>query len=68
MRAFLKELFGLFVDDGNLAIALVIWVGLCGLGLPRMLLPNGWNAPILFAGCAIILVFNVMRRARAKGE
>ncbi len=63
-RAWLAELLGLFVDDGRLAIAIVLWLGVCGLVLPRLPLPRLWPAPILFAGLIGVLFESVLRRAR----
>jgi hypothetical protein len=64
----LKETLGLFVDDGSLALALILWVAIAGLGLPRMPLPLAWDAPILFVGCVLILVVTVIRSALGREE
>jgi hypothetical protein len=66
LAVFLKELWGLFVDDGSLALALLAWVALCALGLPRLPVPAVWDGPLLFAGCVVILVLAVLRTARGK--
>ncbi|HEU4825924.1 MAG TPA: hypothetical protein VFS85_05555 [Dongiaceae bacterium] len=66
LAAILRELWSLFVDDGRLALALVIWVALGGIGLPLSPIPPAWDAPALFVGCVVILVFNVMRSMRRK--
>jgi hypothetical protein len=66
LMAILKELWNLFVDDGRLALALVIWVAAGGIGLPLSPIPPAWDAPALFVGCTVILVFNVMRSVRRK--
>ena len=60
----LKELWNLFVDDGRLAIALVAWVALCGTVFPRIEIAADVEAPILFLGCLIILIVNVLRSVR----
>ena len=60
----LREVFGLFVDDGSLALAILIWIAVVGLALPAFGLPSAWRAIILFAGCALILAENVARSAR----
>jgi hypothetical protein len=65
LRAILSEIVHLFVDDGSLALALVAWcavVGVAGLVLPGLLLASG---PVLFLGCAVILLGTVVRAARA---
>ena len=71
LGAILKELWGLFVDDGSLALALIAWVAICAVGLPRLPVPALWDGPVLFLGCVVILVFTVVRAGRAdsgKGE
>ena len=62
----LKEALGLFVDDGSLALALILWVAIAGFGLPPMPLPPAWDAPLLFVGCVLILVVTVIRSARGR--
>lgn len=60
----LAEIYGLFVDDGIFAVAIIAWVALGWLVLPRLGLPAGWQGPILFLGLAAILVESAARRAR----
>jgi hypothetical protein len=60
----LRELWGLFIDDGSLALALVLWCVIVGLILPRAVLLGDWNAPALFLGCILILLMNVASAAR----
>jgi hypothetical protein len=62
----LRELLGLFVDDGSLALALLAWTAAAGLGLPGLRLPASFAAPILFLGYLIILFENLARTARRK--
>jgi hypothetical protein len=59
-----RELWGLFVDDGSLALALVLWCAAAGLILPRLISSSAWNAPILFVGCLAILLVNVALAVR----
>jgi hypothetical protein len=58
-----RELVGLFVDDGSLALALVGWVAAVALLLP-LVAGVEWRPAILLAGCIAILVENVGRAAR----
>jgi hypothetical protein len=58
------EVFGLFVDDGSFAVAILVWLGLCWLLLPRIGVPPAAMGPVLFAGLAAILVESAARRAR----
>jgi hypothetical protein len=59
-----KQLIGLFVEDGTLAILLIIWVGIAALVLPRVPIDSSWDGVILFAGCVAILIENVIRASR----
>jgi hypothetical protein len=60
----LRELWGLFIDDGSLALALVVWCALAALALPRLLPLSDWDAPVLFLGCLVILLANVAVSAK----
>lgn len=62
--AALRQLWRLFVDDGSLAGALVLWCGCAGFLLPRLIPSSGWNAPILFIGCVAILLANIAMAVR----
>jgi hypothetical protein len=62
LRAVVREILGLFVDDGSFAIAILAWLGLCWLALPR--LPSAVGGLLLFLGLALILLESVLRRAR----
>lgn len=61
----LRELWSLFIDDGSLALALVLWCIGAGLILPRTVSFGDWNAPVFFLGCILILLANVALAARA---
>ena len=64
LRAVFAEVFGLFVDDGALAVALVGWCAALGIGVwivPALVPIAG---PVLLVGCALILVGNVVRTVR----
>lgn len=58
-----KELFGLFVDDVPFTLTIVVWLGAGYTFLPRVGLDAIWDAPLLFLGCATILVESVRRAA-----
>jgi hypothetical protein len=64
--AVLRELFGLFVDDGSLALmilAVVLLAGLVATFMPDLQLAAG--AMLLF-GCLGVLLANVTRAARCR--
>ena len=57
------EFIGLFVDDGSLAVAVLLWLGACWLLLPRFGLPSIWPPAVLFVGLILILAENTVRSA-----
>jgi hypothetical protein len=57
-----RELYGLFVDDGAYALAIVAWI-VIALALLRFIDP-GIRGIVLFAGCALILIAGVTRASR----
>jgi len=67
-RTIFHEIFGLFVEDGSFAIAIVVWLAIVWLLLPRLALCSRWNGLILFAGLGCILVESTLRCARKSGQ
>ncbi|HBK08071.1 MAG TPA: hypothetical protein DDZ81_19825 [Acetobacteraceae bacterium] len=67
LRAILGELVGLFVDDGSLALALLVWCAIVGAGVVVApgLSPAGGGLALLL-GCVVILLANVGWAARAR--
>ena len=65
VRSLAREVFGLFVDDGPFALAIVVWLGVVWLLLSAGVAP-GWMAVCLFAGLASILVGSAVRQARLR--
>jgi hypothetical protein len=68
VRAVSSEVIHLFVDDGSLALALVAWCAVAGAGVALLPGLGVMSGPVLFLGCAVILLANVVlagRRARA---
>jgi len=64
LKTILHEAYGLFVDDGSFAVAILLWLLVNWQVLPRLDLPPAWGGPILFAGLALILLESAARRAR----
>ena len=60
----LTELWGLFVEDGSLAVGILVWLLIAGLVLNRLPLSETARAGVLFAGLCLLLVENVLRGAR----
>ena len=63
-KEILSELFGLFVDDGSLAVNLLLWTVLAGGALALFTGGGWWPAPAMAAGYLAILVENVIRAGR----
>ena len=61
-----KEVWGLFVDDGKLALGLVVWCAIVGLGVRALPLPAEADALLLAFGCIAILVATVFSAAGRK--
>jgi hypothetical protein len=64
LKAIIAEIAGLFVDDGSLALSIVIWVGIVSLALPRLEIVRPWSGVILFVGLSVILVGSALRGTR----
>jgi len=62
----LRRLVGLFVDDGSLALAVVVWLCLIALAVALWPAAAGWLALLLGLGLLAILAENVLRTGRAK--
>ena len=63
LKAIGAELIGIFVDRG-FAIAILAWILVACLILPRLGLPPAIAALILFAGLVAILLESTTRKAR----
>jgi hypothetical protein len=66
LRTIITEIFGLFVEDGRFALAILIWLGAVWLALARLALPPTWGAIVLFAGLAAVLVGSALHRCRRR--
>jgi hypothetical protein len=61
----LKEIYGLFVDDGWLSLEICLWLLAVWLLLPRAVESPSVRAIILFIGLAVLLLGSVSRGLRA---
>jgi hypothetical protein len=61
LATILRELVGLFVDDGSLAAGAVVWAGICGWGLPLLGVGPRAEAGLLVLGLAALLLENTLR-------
>jgi hypothetical protein len=64
LSAILRELLGLFVDDGSLAIAILGWVAIVAALMRLAGVSGALSGGLLFVGLAAILIENVWRAAR----
>ncbi len=65
IRTVVREVFGLFVDDGSFALAILLWLGVVRLAAShiRLGVPGG---VILAAGLLLVLIENLVRSSRRK--
>ena len=64
IKTILHEIFGLFVDDGSFALAVLVWLAAVWLLVPRLGIAQPWGSVILFVGLAVILIESATRRAQ----
>lgn len=64
LRTVLNELVGLFVDDGSLALTLLLWTILMGLAVALFTPAPGVMAALLVVGYLAALLVNVWRAGR----
>ena len=64
LKALINEVFGLFVDDGSFAIAILVLVAVAALVSTRFENASAVVGAILFIGCLVVLVENIVRTAR----
>ena len=64
VQSIVREVWGLFVDDGSFAAAIVVWLAVVLLGIRRTAWGVEWGGVALLAGLALILIENVLRHAR----
>ena len=61
-----REIFGLFVDDGSFVLAILIWLVVVRWTLPYLRISPIAVGTIFFAGLALILVENATRYSRRR--
>ncbi len=66
LRTILREVFGLFVDNGSFALAILAWIAVVTLIFPRMGWLPQWRGLILFCGLSLILAGSAVQYARQK--
>ncbi len=64
IRTIFHEVFGLFVDDGSFALAILVWLVAVRLLITHLILAARWSGFLLFGGLAVILVESALRASR----
>lgn len=64
IRLILKELVGMFVDDGNLALLALVLIAAITAAVKLLALPPLAGGILLLVGCLAILLHSVRRAAR----
>ena len=65
LRLTLREVYGLFVDDGSFAAWLLVWMVVACVAL-RFLHAGYLGGPALALGLAVVLAESVLRTARRR--
>ncbi|MEO6816435.1 MAG: hypothetical protein ABI177_07020 [Edaphobacter sp.] len=68
IKTVLREIYGLFVDDGAFALAILIWLSFMRWMASHLQFSPTTLAIILFAGLALILIESTARYARHKRQ
>jgi hypothetical protein len=55
------ELFGMFVDDGSLALLSLVLIAVVSAAVKLLGLPPLWGGLVLGAGCLVVLSYSVSR-------
>jgi hypothetical protein len=66
IKTIFRELFGLFVDDGSLALAILALLAVVALLVHEALLNMNQAAVLLVAGNIVVLIESVVRK-KARG-
>jgi hypothetical protein len=59
-----QEVYGLFVEDGSYAIAIICWLAVVGFLFPHIPGSASWRGPVFFAGMGAIMIESVVRAAK----
>jgi hypothetical protein len=57
----LKQVYGLFVDDGLLSLAICVWLLIAWFVLPHLVTNESVRPIVLFVGLAVLLADSVRR-------
>ncbi len=65
VRSVVREVIGLFVDDGSFAVLIVLWIALVW-GARHYLQGRMTSGTILFLGLALVLIESVIRFSKRR--
>ncbi|TPI13659.1 hypothetical protein FJW06_13105 [Mesorhizobium sp. B4-1-3] len=68
IRLVFKELIGMFVDDGSLALLALVLIAVVTAAVKLLALPPLVGGVLLLAGCLAILLESTRRAARGKAR
>lgn len=68
LRLVAREVIGMFVDDGNLALLALVLVAAVTAVVKLLALPPLLGGALLLVGCLAILLQSVRRAARQSGR
>ncbi|WP_192255328.1 hypothetical protein [Mesorhizobium silamurunense] len=68
IRLVLKELVGMFVDDGSLALLALLLIALVASAVKLLALPALAGGVLILVGCLAILLESTRRSARGGGK
>ncbi|MEP6564945.1 MAG: hypothetical protein ABJB10_07375 [Mesorhizobium sp.] len=66
VRLAIRELVGMFIDDGNLALLALVLIAAITAAVRLFAMPPLLGGILLLVGCLAILVLSVRRAARAR--
>lgn len=66
LRAIAREVWGLLVDDGSLALAILAWVAIALVVARCVAIGARWLGPTLFIGLAGVLIESALRFVRRR--
>ena len=59
------EIWGLFVDDGTLAVLILLWCAIAALSFGYLNISEDMRGPLFLAGLVLGLLENVWRKSRS---
>ena len=66
IASFVREILGLFVDDGSLALLILFLIAVISFAVKLLAVPALWGGGLLLLGCIMILVWSLAKFATRK--